>query len=150
LADVSEAIFADGFELPCPGAPPGVVPGAGSGLLLRGTIVTPTVAFVGEVLVQGDTIACVAASCAGSPARTPHRSSRPRGLSFRDSSTLTTRPSSTSSTKRLGADPGLHVSPGWTSDPRYGALVDAKQYLNGRRSAVDYGCEMEKYGELKH
>jgi hypothetical protein len=38
----------------------------------------------------------------------------------------------------------------WFSDPRYSALVDAKQYLNSEGgSAVDYGCEMEKYGELK-
>src|SRR4051812_40954151 len=61
----SDPIFTDGFEPPCPGAPAGVTSGIGSALLVRGTVVTPGVAFVGEVLVQGDTIVCAAASCAG-------------------------------------------------------------------------------------
>jgi 5-methylthioadenosine/S-adenosylhomocysteine deaminase len=38
----------------------------------------------------------------------------------------------------------------WTNEARYKALVDAKQYLNGEGNAVDdFGCEMDKYGELK-
>src|SRR5262249_39245313 len=38
----------------------------------------------------------------------------------------------------------------WTNEARYGAMVDAKQYLNGESgSLVDYNCELEKYGELK-
>lgn len=82
LADLSDAIYADGFELPCPGAAAGVVPGVGSALLLRGTIVTPTVAFVGEVLVQGDTIACVAASCAGQPGADTASIVETKGLVF--------------------------------------------------------------------
>src|SRR5262249_28504597 len=38
----------------------------------------------------------------------------------------------------------------WGSEPRYKALVDAKQYLNGESgSPLDLGCELDKYGELK-
>jgi hypothetical protein len=39
----------------------------------------------------------------------------------------------------------------WTTDPKYGALVDAKQWLNGETagSPVSLGCEMDKYGEIK-
>jgi 5-methylthioadenosine/S-adenosylhomocysteine deaminase len=37
----------------------------------------------------------------------------------------------------------------WTQDPRYNALVDAKQHLNGEGSPLDLGCELDKYGELK-
>ena len=43
----------------------------------------------------------------------------------------------------------------WGSEPRYSALVDAKQYLNGETKAPDGGpgdnlsCELDKYGELK-
>ncbi|MCU0683192.1 MAG: hypothetical protein MUF34_13280 [Polyangiaceae bacterium] len=36
-------------------------------MLLRGMVVTPDQAFAGEVLVQGDTLTCVAPSCASAP-----------------------------------------------------------------------------------
>ena len=148
-AELSEIIFADGFELPCPGAGPGVVPGAGSALLLRGTIVTPTVAFVGEVLVQGDTITCVAASCAGQPGADTASIVETKGLVFPgliDSHDLTLFDLFD---ENDWAPTQVYTSPGgWTNEARYGALVDAKQYLNGEGSAVDYGCEMEKYAEL--
>ncbi len=151
LAELSDAIFADSFELPCPGAAPGVAHGAGSALLLRGTIVTPTVAFVGEVLVQGDTIACVAASCAGQPGADTASIVETKGLIYPGlidtfNSTLFDVFDESDWAPTL-----VYTNPsGWFSDPRYGALVDAKQYLNGEAgSPVDYGCEMEKYGELK-
>jgi len=150
LAELSDSIYADGFELPCPGAPAGFVQGAGSAVLLRGTIVTPTVAFVGEVLVQGDTITCVAASCAGQSGADTASIIETKGLVFPgliNSSNLTLFDVFD---ENDWAPAQVYESPsGWTNDPRYGALVDAKQYLNGEGSAVDYGCEMEKYGELK-
>jgi 5-methylthioadenosine/S-adenosylhomocysteine deaminase len=38
----------------------------------------------------------------------------------------------------------------WTNEARYGALVDAKQDLNGEgNNRSDLGCEMDNYGELK-
>jgi len=150
LAELTDAIYTDSFELPCPGAAPGVVAGAGSALLLRGTIVTPTVAFVGEVLVQGDTITCVAASCAGQPGADTASIVETKGLIFPgliDSFNIALFDGFDDddwTPTQVYSNPS-----GWTGDPRYNALVDAKQYLNGEGSAVDYGCEMEKYGELK-
>ncbi|MEZ4293424.1 MAG: hypothetical protein R3B70_00485 [Polyangiaceae bacterium] len=40
----------------------------------------------------------------------------------------------------------------WTNEARYGAVVDAKQYMNGEGTPnldPGFGCEMDKYGELK-
>jgi cytosine/adenosine deaminase-related metal-dependent hydrolase len=138
----------------CPpptGTPPSVTLGTTTAILLRGTVVTPTTAFAGEVLVQGDTITCVAPTCAGAPGATGASIVETHGLIF----------------------PGLidthnHVlfdifdeddwSPTmsymnhnqWTNEARYGAMVDCKQYLNGEGTTPDdWGCEMDKYGELK-
>jgi len=58
----------DGGVIPGPSteAPPSEVTRMGTGgYLLRGTVLTPTGPLLGEVLVVGDTITCVAASCAG-------------------------------------------------------------------------------------
>jgi hypothetical protein len=114
-------------------------------------VVTPDVAFEGEVLVAGDTIACVAPSCSDDPAAADATVIATNGIIF----------------------PGLidthnHIlfdifdetdwSPAklytnhnqWPNEPRYKAMVDAKQYLNGEAgSPVSIGCEMNKYGELK-
>jgi cytosine/adenosine deaminase-related metal-dependent hydrolase len=119
--------------------------------LLRGTIVTPDRVFVGEVLTDGDTITCVAPSCASAANAELATVVETGGIIF----------------------PGLidthnHVlfdafdetdwSPlqaynnhnQWTNEARYGALVDAKQYLNGEGTdQADFGCELDKYGELK-
>ena len=151
LADSSDAIFNDGFELPCPGAAPGVVAGTGSGLLLRGTIVTPTVALVGEVLVLGDTIACVAASCTGQPGADTATIVETKGLIYPgliDTYDLTLFDAFDENdwvpTQVYGN------ANQWPNDQRYSALIDAKQYLDGEgASPVNYGCELEKYGELK-
>lgn len=121
-------------------------------LVLKGLVVTEDTFFSGEVLVEGDTITCVATSCASAPGATDASVIDTRGIIL----------------------PGLidthnHVlfdifdetdwSPTksyanhnqWPSDPRYQAMVDAKQYLNGEStgSPVSLGCEMDKYGELK-
>ncbi|NUP13413.1 MAG: amidohydrolase family protein [Polyangiaceae bacterium] len=141
-----------GGGMQCVGGPPTITQnGSTSDLLLRGTVVTPMQAFTGEVLVVGDTITCVAASCAGVPGESTATHIDTQGIIF----------------------PGLidthnHVlfdifdetdwSPmqaynnhnQWTNEARYGAMVDAKQYINGEGSSpVDYGCELDKYGELK-
>ncbi|HTM20952.1 MAG TPA: amidohydrolase family protein, partial [Kofleriaceae bacterium] len=131
-----------------PGASNG---GGGGGLLLRGTLLAPGGAYDGEVLVVGDTIACVGTSCSGAPGAA--------GASIVDTGGVIL--------------PGLidvhnHVlydifdendwTPAqlytnhnqWPNEARYKAMVDAKQYLNGEGSSTwDYGCEMDKYGELK-
>jgi cytosine/adenosine deaminase-related metal-dependent hydrolase len=119
-------------------------------VLLQGLVVAPSGPFTGEVLVEGDTITCVATSCAAMPAASDAAVVRTNGIIL----------------------PGLidthnHIlfdifdetdwSPTkaytnhnqWTAEARYKALVDAKQYLNGEGSSVSLGCEMDKYGELK-
>jgi 5-methylthioadenosine/S-adenosylhomocysteine deaminase len=141
-----------GADAGLPGGPAAIVRlGRPDRLLLTGTIVTPDVAFEGELLITGDTVACVAPSCAGDPAAADATVVATNGIVF----------------------PGLidthnHIlfdifdetdwSPArsytnhnqWPNEPRYKAMVDAKQYLNGEAgSPVSIGCEMDKYGELK-
>lgn len=153
LADVPDVIFLDGFEPTCPGAQPGVAPGAGSGLLVRGTVVTPAIAFVGEVLVLGDTIACAAVTCAGQPGADTASVVETQGLIFPgliDSHNYSLFDIFDENDWAPDHAPyGSHND--WVNDPRYTALVDAKQYLNGEGALTpdDYGCEMDKYGELK-
>lgn len=123
--------------------------GPGTGVLLKGTVVTPDTAFAGEVLVEGDTITCVAASCSASmPATTTIVQTN--GMIF--PGLIDTHnhilfdvfdESDWTPTKAYGN----HDQ--WPSEPRYSAMVDAKQYLNGEGSPWSYGCEMNKYGELK-
>ncbi len=66
-----DAAMRDGGGLPLGStpAPPATIERMGSGgFLLRGTVLTPTGPLTpGEVLIVGDTITCVAASCAGMP-----------------------------------------------------------------------------------
>ena len=146
-----DLVFADGFELACPGAAPAVIPGLGSAWLLRGTVVTPTVAFVGEVLIQGDTIACAAASCSGQPGADTASIIETQGLIFPGLINSRTAVLFDVFDETDWAPSQIYANTNvWTQDPKYTALVDAKQYLNGEGgSAVDHGCEMDKYGELK-
>ncbi len=125
-----------------------------SGFLLRGTIVDsdPTIdPFVGEVLVTGDTIQCVQASCAGAPGAANATIIATNGMVM---------PGLIDAHNHILFDIfdetdwtpmhpyGNHNQ--WTSEARYSALVDCKQFLNGEGTAVDdLGCEMDKYGELK-
>ena len=150
VAVAADSIFADGFEPACPGAAPAVLPGIGGAFLLRGTVVTPAVAFVGEVLVQGDTIACAAASCAGQAGAATATIVETKGLIFPGLINARTAVLFDLFDESDWAPLHLYTNhDGWTSEARYGALVDAKQYLNGETSTLDHGCEMDKYGELK-
>jgi hypothetical protein len=112
-----------------PGGPPAIVRiGRPDRLLLSGTVVTPDVAFEGDVLIAGDVIACVAPSCADDPSAADATAVATNGIIF----------------------PGLidahnHIlfdifdetdwSPAklytnhnqWPNEPRYKAMVDAKQ-----------------------
>jgi hypothetical protein len=146
-----DPVFLDGFEPLCPGPGPSVTPGVGSALLLRGTVVTPATAFTGEVLVVGDTITCAAASCAGQAGASTAWIVETNGLIFPgliDTQNFTLFDAFDQSDWAPPAVYGSHND--WPSDPRYGALVDAKQYLNGEGApSVDLGCELDKYGELK-
>ena len=131
-------------------SPPQVVQ-QGSGLVLRGQVVTPDQSFAGEVFVQGDTIACVATDCSGAVGASGATIVETGGLIF---------PGLIDTHNHILYDifdetdwsPTANYTnhDQWTNEPRYKALVNAKQYLNGESgSPVNFNCEMEKYGELK-
>lgn len=138
----------------CNGEPTGdetiVKTGVTGTILLQGTILTPDQVIQGELLVEGDTITCVAPSCSNEPGAANATVVATKGVIL----------------------PGLidthnHIlydifdeadwSPSqsytnhnqWPNDPRYKAMVDTKQYLNHEGSNVDLNCELDKYGELK-
>jgi len=124
--------------------------GAANKILLKGTVVTPDTFFVGEVLVEGDTITCAAASCATSAGAAAATVVETNGIIF--PGLIDTHnhilfdifdETDWAPTKAYGN----HDQ--WTAEPKYSAMVDAKQYLNGEGSTADFGCEMDKFGELK-
>ncbi|MBK8254758.1 MAG: amidohydrolase family protein [Polyangiaceae bacterium] len=120
-------------------------------LLLQGCIITPDDSFDGQVLVESDTITCVAADCSSMPGATgasvvaTHGIIAP-GLIDAHNHILFDIFDETDWTPTQAYQ--NHNQ--WTNEARYGAVVDAKQYLNGESgSPVSVGCEMNKYGELK-
>lgn len=124
--------------------------GATNKILLKGTVVTPDTVYVGEVLVEGDTITCAGASCASSPGAASATVVDTQGIIF--PGLIDTHnhilfdifdETDWAPTKAYGN----HDQ--WTAEPKYSAMVDAKQYLNGEGSTWDFGCEMDKFGELK-
>ena len=135
------------------GPPELLVAGTPGKVLLKGCVVTPDVAFQGEVLIESDTITCVGPSCAASPGAATAQVVATHGVIapgmidahnhilfdiFDEDDWV---PSQTYSNHKQ-----------WTAEARYGAMVDAKQYMNGEGVPnIDpgFGCEMDKYGELK-
>ena len=134
------------------GPPPVVTPGAADKILLKGTVVAPSGPIAGEVLVEGNSITCVAASCSAQPGAS--------GATVIDTNGIIV--------------PGLidahnhglfnifdeddwtptqkfqnHNQWNSTSQPRYGEVVDAKQYLEGVSTGANVSCEMVKYAETK-
>ncbi|HEY4175729.1 MAG TPA: amidohydrolase family protein [Kofleriaceae bacterium] len=116
-------------------------------VLLQGTIVQADHAFVGEVLVEGDTITCVAESCFAPDAAVVHTDGLivPGLLNAHDHILFDMFDESDWSPSKAYTNHNQ-----WPNDVKYKALVDAKQYLNGEGSPISLGCEMDKYGELKH
>lgn len=125
--------------------------GSPGALLLRGTIVTPEGPIAGEVLIESDVITCVGASCSGVSQNGAPSVVETNGIvlpgmidthnhilfDIFDESDWTPSKAYTNHDQ-------------WPNDPKYKAMVDAKQYLNGEYgSSVDVGCELNKYGELK-
>jgi cytosine/adenosine deaminase-related metal-dependent hydrolase len=133
------------------GAPSIAKTGQVGHLLLRGIVVTPDQVLQGEVLIDGDTITCVAASCAGTANFDTATIVETRGIIF---------PGLIDTHNHILFDIfdetdwaplmsyGNHNQ--WTNEDKYKAMVDAKQYLNGEAgSLVNVGCELDKYGEIK-
>jgi hypothetical protein len=125
--------------------------GVAGKFLLKGTVVTPDTFFVGEVLVEGDSITCAAASCAGSAGAATATVIDTNGIIF--PGLIDTHnhilfdifdETDWAPTKAYGN----HNQ--WPAEAKYSAMVDTKQYMNGESgSPWDFGCEMDKYGELK-
>ena len=112
---------------------------------------TPDQAFAGEVLVVGDTIACVGVSCAAAPGAATASVVETHGLIFPGLIDTHNHILFDIFNEDDWAPTQSYTNHNqWTSSPRYGALVDTKQYLNGESgSPVSLGCELDKYGELK-
>jgi cytosine/adenosine deaminase-related metal-dependent hydrolase len=122
-------------------------------VLLRGTVVGPDTFYVGEVLVEGDTITCAAASCASMAGAATATIVDTHGIIF---------PGLIDTHNHILFDifDETHWSPTksytnhnqWTAEARYSAMVDAKQWLNneaGPTPRPGIGCELDKFGELK-
>jgi len=134
-----------------PGGPEVLATGTPGSYLLRGMILAPTSAFAGEVLVVGATIQCVAASCAGSAGASTatvidtHGIVLPGLIDTHNHILFDVFDETDWSPSKVYTNHNQ-----WTAEPGYSAMVNAKQYLNGESgSSWDFGCEMDKYGELK-
>jgi hypothetical protein len=131
--------------------PSTMTPGAADRFLLKGVVLLPSGPIQGEVLVEGTSITCAAASCSSQPGATGATVIETNGVispglidahnhglfNIFDETDWTP-------TKLYGN----HNQ--WTNEVRYGETVDAKQSLNGEgASPYDHGCEMEKYAGIK-
>lgn len=145
---------------------PTIVVGAPDRILLLGTVVTPDIAFVGSVLVEGDAITCVdtADVCSQFPAAT--------GATIIDTKAVIA-PGLVDTHNHIlfdmfdetdWAPPALYADHDqWPSDPKYLAMLDVKQCLvndsQGKpawcantvygTAAGSLRCEADKWGELK-
>lgn len=148
------------------GPPPTFTRGAGAALLLRGTVVTPDVAFDGAVLVEGDRIVCAepGALCDAHPSAATASVIVTRGViapGFVDTHNHVLFDVFDTSDWNPGRLFQNHDQ--WTSDARYQALLDVKQCLANDSQGkptwcaqTPYGtaagslrCEMDKWGELR-
>jgi len=122
-------------------------------VLLHGWVITPDQSFAGDVLISGDTIACVAADCSSEPDAatasvvTTNGIILPGLIDTHNHILFDIFDESDWAPSEIYEHHDQWTSP--SNEPRYTALVDAKQYLNGEGSPVNFNCEMNKYGELK-
>lgn len=125
--------------------------GALDRVLLKGMVLAPAGPLEGEVLVEGTGITCVAASCSSEPGAAGATVIRTNGI---------ISPGLIDGHNHIIFDifneddwtpPQVYTNHDqWPNNAEYGAMVDAKQYLNGEMgSTADFGCEMLKYGEMK-
>jgi 5-methylthioadenosine/S-adenosylhomocysteine deaminase len=139
-----------GGSVPCMGGGPVVVEtGSDTQFLLRGVVLTPTGPLTGEVLIENELITCVAASCtneaAGATIIKTNGIIAPGMIDTHNHILFDIFDEDDWSPAKVYDD---HDQ--WPQEDDYGAMVDAKQYLNGEfGSPVSLGCEMLKYGEMK-
>ena len=132
-------------------SPPEITPGASGRFLLSGTLLLPQGPLVGELLVEGNLITCVAESCASAAGAAGATVIRTGGVIFPgmlDGHNHGLFNIFDEDDWNPGRFYGSHND--WTSDTRYQQVLDAKQYLNKDvTSPVDLRCEIDKYAELK-
>ena len=118
-------------------------------LLLKGTVLTPDGPIDGEVYIEGNTIACVAASCSaratGATVIETHGIISPGLIDAHNHALFDVFDESDwTPTQTYANHDAALAAPGFV------ALRTAKQYLDGEdRSPFDLACEMDKYGEMK-
>lgn len=131
--------------------PPVITPGASGRFLLRGTLLLPQGPLKGELLVEGNTLTCVAESCASATGAAGATVIETGGVIFPgmlDGHNHGLFNIFDEADWNPGRFYGSHND--WTSDTRYQQVLDAKQYLNKDvTSPVDLRCEIDKYAELK-
>ena len=116
-------------------------------VLLQGVVVLPDRAFVGGVLVEGDTITCVGESCGALDAAivNTHGVIMPGLIDAHNHILFDIFDESDWVPAKLYSNHNQ-----WPNEAKYKAMVDTKQYLNGEAgSPVSLGCELNKYGEMK-
>ncbi|MBL8744384.1 MAG: amidohydrolase family protein, partial [Myxococcales bacterium] len=125
--------------------------GVNTRFLLKGTLLLPAGPLEGELLIEGQEITCAAASCSGQPGAS--------GATVIDTQGVIA-PGLLDAHNHIiydifdeddWAPTQTYTNHNqWPNDERYGAMGDAKRYLNGEDgSPVDLGCEMDKYSETK-
>ncbi len=116
-------------------------------VLLQGVVVLPDRAFVGGVLVEGDTITCVGESCGALDAAVvnTHGVIMPGLIDAHNHILFDIFDESDWVPSKMYSNHNQ-----WPNEARYKAMVDTKQYLNGEAgSPISLGCELNKYGEMK-
>lgn len=143
-----------------PGEPEVVKVGVPGKMVLRGCVVTPDGPMEGSVFISSDTIQCVGASCtnnadaADATVVETHGVIMPGMIDTHNHILFNIFDESDWSPEQVYENHNQ-----WTQEVRYGAMVDAKQYLNGEsikdsggnslKTPNPVGCEMDKYGEMK-
>jgi imidazolonepropionase-like amidohydrolase len=115
---------------------------------MKGTVLAPSGPMQGEVLISGNSIACVAADCSaqasGATVIDTQGVISPGLISAHDHILYDIFDEDDWTPTKAYANHNQ-----WTAEARYGAMGDAKRYLDGESSALDFGCEMDKYSEMK-
>ncbi len=148
---MDEADGDDASDGPGPGAPPADIlqVGIADALLLRGVVLAPSgVLDPGEVLVEGDTITCVAADCTGQPGATDatwidtHGIISPGLIDAHNHVAYNFLP------EWIPSPPGTLFSNRyeWAALPEYEEFI--APYAN-HRSAGSHFCPAAKWGELR-
>ena len=133
----------------CMGGGPGIeTAGDLTKILLKGTVLTPAGPLAGQVYIDGNTIACVDVSCeaqaSGATVIDTHGIISPGFIDTHNHILFDIFDETD-----WAPDHAYDDHDQWPDDPKYKAMVDTKQYLDGETSASELGCEMNKYGEMK-